>query len=211
IEPVLGLPLLRGWDFGLTPACIVAQYVGRQLRVIHEFVAINKGAEQFSKEVLAECRILWPHFSDPKKDWRDCIDPSGYARKDTDEGTCARVLVKQGLYPIPGPVAFEARRESVEGFLTSMDKEGPHFQIALAQCPVLTRGFEGGYRYDEKAIDVEPNKVRPIKDEHSHPHDALQYVCSTVKVWQRRWQRSQIPTPSYAFGRGSGNFEKGKA
>src|SRR5271165_6642940 len=47
IEPELGLPLVRGWDFGLTPACVVAQYVDKQLRVIWEYTAINKSANTF--------------------------------------------------------------------------------------------------------------------------------------------------------------------
>ena len=196
IDPVLGLPLLRGWDFGLTPACVVAQYVGAQLRVICEFTAVNKGADQFSSEVLAECRIRFPHWGDSGKDWKDCIDPSGAFRKDTDMGTCAAILAKKGLSPIPGPVAFEERRNAVEHFLTRYTKYGPGFQISLSDCPTLVRGFEGGYRYDEKALDVEPQKVRPIKDEHSHPHDALQYICATVKQWAK-WKRANVPSPQY--------------
>lgn len=196
IEPELGLPLVRGWDFGLTPACVVAQYVDRQLRVIWEYTEINKSANTFVPEALSRCRIKFPNWSDNKKQWVDCIDPSGAFRKDTDMGTCQALMMKHGLGPIPGPVAFEERKHAVESFLVGMNKGVPNFQISLTDCPILVRGFEGGYRYDEKAIDVEPNKVRPIKDEHSHPHDALQYVCSQVK--NRRQVRSlHIPSPVY--------------
>lgn len=196
IDPILGLPLLRGWDFGLTPACVVAQYVNRQLRVLCEFTAVNKGADQFSSEVLAQCRIKFPNWGATGKDWKDFIDPSGTFRKDTDQGTCAGILAQKGIACIPGPVAFEERRTAVEYFLTRYTKDGANFRIALADCPTLVRGFEGGYRYDEKAIDVEPQKVRPIKDEHSHPHDALQYICAMVKQWGK-FKRANVPPPQY--------------
>lgn len=196
IDPVLGLPLLRGWDFGLTPACVVAQYVNTQFRVICEFTAINKGADQFSTEVLKQCRIRFPHFTGPK-DWKDCIDPSGEFRKDTDMGTCGAILRKKGLALIPGPVAFEERRSAVEHFLTRHTKEGPNFKISLADCPTLVRGFEGGYRYSEKATELEPKKIRPLKDEHSHPHDALQYVCAMVKAWSKTRRIQNVPSPQY--------------
>jgi hypothetical protein len=189
MDGVLGLPLLRGWDFGLTPACVVALYVGTQLRVLCEFTAVNKGAEQFSSEVLAQCRIRFPYFSD----WRDCIDPSGAFRKDTDMGTCAGILAKKGLSCIPGPVSWEERRSAVEYYLTRYNKQGANFKISLPDCPVLVRGFEGGYRYDEKAIDVEPQKIRPIKDEHSHPHDALQYICAILQKLARTRRILNVP------------------
>ena len=43
LEPEVGLPLLRGWDFGLTPACIVAQLQGDQLVVLWEAQEFNMG------------------------------------------------------------------------------------------------------------------------------------------------------------------------
>lgn len=196
MRPEIGLPLLRGWDFGLTPACVIGQLVGDQLRIIKEFVEINMGAERFSSMVLKQCAVLWPNWADKKKDWRDFIDPAGGARKDTDEGTCAGVLAKKGLTPIPGAVAFEARRQSVESFLCRQTKEGPNLLVSLGDCPVLVRGFEGGYRYPEKTLEVEPQKIRPLKDEHSHPHDALQYVCGGINKLTKV-KRSRIPEPSY--------------
>src|SRR4051812_16968206 len=36
IQPVPGLPLIRGWDWGLTPCVVVGQYVEGQLRLIKE-------------------------------------------------------------------------------------------------------------------------------------------------------------------------------
>lgn len=198
LYPEVGLPLLRGWDFGLTPACIVGQLVEGQLRILREFTAINMGADRFSDYVLKQCAVLYPFFGDKKKDWRDFIDPAGAFRKDTDEGTCAQVLAKKGISPIPGPVAWEARRQSVETFLLRQTKEGPGLLIDLPHCPVLVRGFDGGYRYPEKSFEIEPGKIRPLKDEHSHIHDALQYLCSKVLDFKRSLPIG-IAVPSYSF------------
>jgi len=196
LDPVLGLPLLRGWDFGLTPACVIGQYVDGQLRILKEFVAYNKGAEQFSSEVIAQCNVLYPAWPDQKKNWRDAIDPAGEQRKDTDMGTCAKILTAKGLIPYPGPVSWEPRRSAVEQFLVAMHNKQPAFLIDLNSCPVIVRGFEGGYRYPERSTEIEPNKIRPIKDEHSHPHDALQYLCAKLKHWTKV-KRPDIPTFTY--------------
>jgi hypothetical protein len=196
IEPVLGLPLIRGWDFGVHSACVVAQYVGVQLRVIKEFTAINKGSDTFVPEVLAQCRVNFPFWGGSGKDWIDTIDPAGQARTPTDMSACAQSMTRLGLSPLPGPVAFEPRRSAVEYFLTRYTKQGPNFQISLSDCPTLVRGFEGGYRYNEKALEIEPQKIRPLKDEHSHPHDALQYVCAAVRQ-RGRVKIVNVPSPQY--------------
>lgn len=200
IYPEIGLPLLRGWDFGLTPACVVAQFVEGQLRILTEFTAENMGAEKFSDLVLAKLRILFPTWADQKRNWRDYIDPAGNQRQQSDESTCAQALVKRGLAPAPGPVAFEARRQSVERFLLRQTRDGPGL-IIDASCKVLIDGFKGGYHYPEKASEIEPTKLRPVKNEYSHPHDALQYLCSGVMGLEKK-RGVGIPAPAYKWNSG---------
>jgi hypothetical protein len=198
-EPWLGLPLLRGWDFGLTPACVIAQLQGQQLVVLREFTAFNKGAEQFCESILPQVHQLYSGLS-----WFDFADPAGVAKAQSDMTTCFEVLGKFGVTPIPGPVRWEERRQSVEHFLVRKTKEGEGFGIWEQDCPTLVRGFKGGYRYVEKAREVEPDKLRPIKDVHSHPHDALQYIASGVRRGGLRKGAIQIPTLSYFKGAGNG-------
>jgi hypothetical protein len=188
-----GLPLLRGWDFGLTPACVVAQLQGRTLVVLHEFTEMNMGADRFSDLVLPKCHTLYPGFQ-----WIDFMDPAGVNRDQSAEGSCALILDSKGLNPIPGAVAFESRKKGVEKFLTSRDNDGPNFQIDKYECPLLIRGFEGGYRYSESALGKEPDRLKPIKDEHSHPHDALQYIATGVLTAPKKRTNSQIPRLSYS-------------
>lgn len=200
MHPRPGLPLLRGWDFGLTPACVVGQYVNGQLLIFKEFTAINASADKFVPETLRALKLLYPHWADQKKNYLDFIDPAGFSKSQTDMNTCAQVMRDNDMEPRPGPVVWEVRRKSVENFLIRMNKGEPSFQIDLAGCPVLVRGFEGGYRYPEKAFDIEPNKVRPLKDEHSHPHDALQYLCYGVSTLKQS-RHSSVPEPSYSLTR----------
>lgn len=196
----VGLPLFRGWDFGLTPACLIAQMQGDQLVILREITAINMGAQRFKELVVRECKQHYPAWHDQEKHWIDVVDPSGFFRKDTDENTCAKILsaAPNKIKPLPGQVTWEERRTAVEHFLTRHTKKGPCFKVDMAKCPILTRGFNGGYRYDEKAFDIEPNKPRPLKDEHSHIQDALQYICGHM-IKMRKTKSKSIPTPVYSF------------
>lgn len=201
LQPQIGLPLLRGWDFGLTPACVVGQLNGQTLTIFHEFVQTNMGADRFSDLVLRQCALLYPAWGAGRtSNWFDFIDPAGQFRDQSAEGSCALVLDSKGLECIPGQIVFEERRRAVERFLTSISREGPGFQIDVLGCPVLTRGFEGGYRYSDSALVKEPALLRPLKDEHSHPHDALQYLASGILHARRRDSGTrQIPKIAYSF------------
>lgn len=195
-EAEIGLPLLRGWDFGLTPACVIAQMQGTKLVVLREYVDFNMGAEQFCQKYLP---LMYQEF--PHTKWLDFADPAGVAKAQSDERACFEVLGGFGLQVIPGPVPFEERKQGVEWFLTRKTREGECFEIYEETSPTLVRGFKGGYRYPEKAKDIEPEKLRPLKDAHSHPHDALQYIAACVKRGDlKSFSHLSIPTQSYFQG-----------
>lgn len=203
VRPEPGVPLLLGWDFGLTPACILAQLVGRQLKILHEFVESNGSITKLAPVVLNHLRtnyLPWLH-GDNKLIFY--VDPAGFQRAQTDEKTCVDVLREvfgPGVSLQPGPVAWEARRKSVEEYLIRTYGEGPGLVISET-APILIEGFNGGYQYPEKALEVEPAKLRPVKNKFSHPHDALQYVCAG-SISLRKAYRINLPTPSYGFAAG---------
>lgn len=194
-EPTPGLPMLIGFDFGLTPAAVIGQYEAGTLTVFREFTEINMGAVRFIEKVTTELRLAYPTFSDFKKNWKCYIDPSGFFRSDTDESTCANIVAKY-FVPAPGPIPFEERKNAVLHFLMLLNKGVPAFQVYERQCPITVKGFEGGYRFSDKAVELEPNKLRPIKDLYSHPHDALQYLCAGVRFLVTTTSKA-IPKPAY--------------
>jgi len=196
-QPSHGLPLLIAFDFGLTPAAVIAQYEGSRLTVFKEICAVNMGAERFLPIVTAYIRLSYPTFSDLKKNWKCWVDPSGFNRNDNDERRTANTVGKAGFNPMPGGITWEARRQGVADFLSGLDKGKPTFQIYEKDCPVLTKGFKGGYHYPDKAVELAPNQLRPLKNAASHPHDCLQYVCGGVKSI-RVDQGLRIPSPSYS-------------
>jgi hypothetical protein len=201
ILPHVGLPLLLGFDFGLTPACLVAQLQEETLCCLKEFTALNMGAERFMQWVIPQLHILFPRWLDHQRDFLVFIDPSGQFRKDTDEGTCAGVIDNCGFKNIiPGPVSWEERKNSVDSFLTRRTKTGPCFRVSLPNCPILVRGFQGGYRYDDRVLEVEPNKLRPKKDVHSHIMDALQMVTARI-LTSKPSVLGDIPMLSYSLTR----------
>lgn len=200
IEPWVGLPLLRGWDFGLTPSCIVGQMQEDQLVILREFTAHNMGVDRFSKRVLEQLAILYPRHS-VSSNYLDFVDPSGFFRgNDKDATATVQVLADQGLTPIGGTNEWVTRRESVEFFLTTRTAKGSRLLVCKPNCKTLVQGFNGGYQYPETANEKEPLKLRPIKNAYSHPHDALQYLCSGVKS-NTRERFIDIPNPTFAFNR----------
>lgn len=200
-KPHLGLPLLCGWDFGLTPACIVAQLRGNQLHILREFVSAHSSITKFAPMVMNSLMQLYPRWSN-HDDYRHYIDPAGLQKSQVDERTCMQEMATCGLRNIaPGPIDWESRRKAVEYFLIQHTKEGPGLQLYAPNCPKLSKGFSGGYQYPEKAFILEPQKPRPLKNEFSHPHDALQYMAAGALALIKKHANltKSIPVPGYSF------------
>lgn len=199
LEPEEGLPLLMGWDFGLTPACIIAQLQGNQMVVLREFQEFNMGTRRFAQQVIPQLRLQFQAWNDWKEDWVCFADPAGARREDSSEATSFKLLHDEfGLTLRPGAIDWESRKQSVEHFLLQADRRGPGLLIDPS-CVHFIRGMGGGYRYPERVAEVEPAKIRPIKDEFSHIQDAFQMICSAILQHTKKKHRT-IKTPGYAFG-----------
>jgi len=195
--PHTGLPIICGVDFGLTPACVFGQVQENKLVIFDELVTVNMGAERFTELIKMHIANNYPNWNNTKKSVIMFIDPAGLQRSQSDETTCAQKLAKY-FNPMPGSLTFEDRRGAVENFLCKMTKGEPNFKVDLSTCRILTGGFDGGYHFSESSFSIEPNKARPVKNEYSHIHDALQYLCSGING--RRKDRSiHIPEPGYLF------------
>ena len=203
-KPHLGLPLLIGWDFGLTPAAIICQLQGLRLVVLREYVAEHSGIERFAPHVMRQIAQHYPRWSDAREQFRHYIDPAGLAEAQTDQKTCAGIMFAAGIRSIfAGPIDWESRRTAVEHFLLYHDKDGPGLILHAPSAPTLAKGFSGGYVYPEKYAETEPGKPKPVKNRYSHPHDALQYVAAgALALLGKRSTLKSVPTPSYAFGAG---------
>jgi len=195
ISPQIGLPLLLGVDQGLHPAVVVCQLQENVLVVLKEYTAVNMGAERFSEQVKLSLRMDFPEWPELEEMLMG-MDPTGFNRRDVDERTYAAVWNKAGFKPKPGENGWEKRRAAVENWLIKFRKGEPCFKVNLSECPILVEGFDGGYRYPDHSAQVEPTKIKPIKDKYGQPHDALQYIL-TLLISHSNIKRRKVPSPEY--------------
>ena len=178
LEPNPMLPVYLGWDFGLTPACVIGQMTPKgQLVILDELVAEDMGIRQFAAEVVKP--VLMNKYAGCRFD--SVGDPAGVSRSATDERTCYQELLEAGIASEPASTNdFIPRRESVAFFLTRMAGGEPGFLLS-PNCRTLRKGLIGGYRYERLKVAGERYRDRPVKDKFSHPHDALQYLCMKAR------------------------------
>lgn len=186
-------PIYLGWDFGLTPACIVGQISPKgQLLILDEFVAEDMGIRQFASEIVKPA--LQNKYAGLKFISRG--DPAGVNRSQTDERTCYQELLEVGIASEPADTNdFIPRRESVAFFLNRLAGGEAGFLLS-PNCRDLRRGFLGGYRYERLKVAGERYRDRPVKDKYSHPHDALQYLCLAAREGGRNVRARQIKRAS---------------
>lgn len=202
LQPIPGIPLTLGWDFGLTPACVLTQVSPHgTLLVIEEMASTDMGIRQFAREIVK------PRLARAYPGWiiRGVADPAGRARAQTDERTCMDELAAAGLAADPARSNdFIARREAVAGFLTRPG-DPPGFLLSPG-CKILRKGFLSGYRYERIQVAGDARyKDAPLKNAFSHTHDALQYAALDCESRQQRKttrrRRSSAahgdPTPGY--------------
>jgi phage terminase large subunit len=177
LDAIQGDPLYLGFDFGLTPACVVVQLTARgQVRILKEYVAEDIGIKTFAENiVIPRLAIDFPYCR--ISEWAEG-DPAG-AQGDQimEELSCIGELTSLG---IPTRAATtndpDVRINSVRYFLNIMVDGKPAFIISREGCPVLVKGFMSGYHFKRMQIGGDERfQEKPNKNKYSHPHDALQY------------------------------------
>ena len=176
IEPVPGLPLLLGADFGLTPAAIIGQHLadGRWL-ILNEFVTEDMGITRFAENLRKYIAIQYPDHV-VGRGWGD---PAGNQRSQSDERTAIEILNHATGWrwsPAGNTNDLGIRLEVVKNTLNRLVDGKPGLLIS-PKCTVLRKGFAG--KYTRKFIKNTANEQLhedPVKNKFSHPHDALQYL-----------------------------------
>lgn len=182
LEPNEKSIVYRGWDFGLTPACVFAQQLpdGRFL-VFDELTADSIGIDNFSTAVLEHCAQRYPWFHSDRL--VDIGDPAGNSRgaMAKENETCFSILRGKQIHVIDGEQGLTIRLESVKHTLGKLIAGKPRF-ILHPRCKQLRRGFMGRYQYRRMQISGTDTRYQdaPDKNVYSHPHDALQYICARL-------------------------------
>lgn len=177
IVAIQGEPIHLGFDFGLTPACIVSQLSPRgQLRILKEYTAEDMGIRTFAKSiVLPGLQRDFPY----NKIGISRADPSGVAGDEImEELSCIGELNSLGINTAPARTNdLEPRIGAVRYFLNTMIDGQPAFLMSREGCPQLRRGFIKDYCFKRISVGGEERyKEIPHKNMSSHPHDGLQYI-----------------------------------
>lgn len=167
------LPVIRGWDFGLTPACVFSQRTpdGRWV-TFDEMTGDSIGIERFADQVIE----VSAKYGDRFEDW---ADPAGEARSQTDERTCFEIMRGKGIKAQASDQDLTIRVESVKKGLNTLISGKPALLIH-PRCKKLRKGYQGRYRYRRLQTSAERYSDDPEKNEYSHPHDANQYTAAKV-------------------------------
>jgi hypothetical protein len=180
LEPIKGLDLLVGLDFGLQPACTIGQITPfGQLRILDELVSDGMAIRQFCQNQLLP--LLRTKY------WGYNVmgygDPSGTSRAPTDESTCFDILhsAEIGLTNIVPAYtnAIVPRVNAVDTFLSKMINGEPGI-IFSPNCKYLRKAMNGGYHYAmEKSYrgGEQDHKRDPVKNFSSHIADSLEELC----------------------------------
>jgi hypothetical protein len=178
--PVLSqtYPLCVGLDFGRQPAAVIGQLTPNgQVIVVGECVANNMGMEKFTKTVLKP--YLFEHF--PNHAVYVAPDPAGFQQTQLGEMSPAQFLMREGFQLVrPLTNDPEIRIQAVEKLLMDGIDTMPRFLISEKMAPITTRGLKGKYRWKTDKHGDMTSARKPIKNEYSHPADALQYLALVI-------------------------------
>ena len=174
LEPMRGLTLYLGLDYGLTPAAALFQITPTgQFRVLDEVVSEDMGVRRFIRDALKP--VLNNKYAGMSL--RLWGDPAGSQRAQSTEDTCMEILEEEGLPTEPASTQDPVkRREAVAQKLLQNDADGEPGFLLSPTCKYLRKGFNGAFMYERvQVVGEERYKDQPKKNIFSHVHEALQY------------------------------------
>ncbi len=173
LDPVDGLPLYVGLDFGLTPAAALAQRLADgRWRYLDELVTENMGMVRFAALLRDLLRTRYPGLKPVI--WGD---PAGMARAQTDERTPYDILRAGGLSARPTSTNDPLLRREAMAAALSRDIGGQPGLTLSPRCATLIRGMAGAWRYRRLLVSGQDRyDESPEKNRFSHVCEAAQYL-----------------------------------
>lgn len=181
LEAYEGVPLILGFDFGLTPACAIMQVAPTgQLMMLDELVVPEDtvmGIQEFTRDIVVPFMATsYPNF--PMRDYKVPCDPAGTQKGQGDAKTCfqhMRIGSGNKISPVKaGTNNVTARTGAVRKYLNIMINGQPGF-IMNARCKMARKGFNGGYKNRRMQVSGDRYADSPDKNKFSHIQDAIQY------------------------------------
>ncbi len=165
--------LVRGWDGGLTPACVWSQ-IGKAggVKVLAELQGQDEGLETFIPRVLAFGQNLFG-----ARVYRDIGDPAMDARDANFAVSGSAMFRRFGLTFQPGQQDPWTRIQAVRSWLAPIG-----FMQVHPRCEMLIAGMRGAYKRGVvNGVPTEvPDKSEPETRLHSHIMNALEYVATRM-------------------------------
>ena len=170
IDPIRGVPVIIGMDFGLHTAAVPTQLTQTGSALVYpEIVEQNMLLDDFVRGRLIPV-IRNKFHGCPIK---IIGDPSADRRESLAQYNAFRVIQNAGS-PVERSISNDPtlRQEAVKSFLVRRDGF-----FLDTNAHILDEGFTAGYQFEERTTGGETSTVyRAKKNEFSHPHDALQYA-----------------------------------
>jgi len=165
MEPVPGIPIIVGLDFGRQPAAVFCQCPNGNWRVLSELMGTDESAVIFAPKVKRHLAQRYPGFK--VELWGD---PRGADRGQSDESTAFDVFQANGMRVLPATTDnnTEIRRSAVNAVLSRRNG----LQINPS-CMTVKVGMGGGYHYP-RIKGTGMFAERPRKNLYSHGCEALE-------------------------------------
>lgn len=176
LVPVRGVPLHLLWDFGLNPTCIVTQVtpLGSWL-ILDAMVGDGVGVYELITDVVKPLlqdkyrRFTWDHIG----------DPAGLAKEQSSSRQSAvRVIRKELGGSFRAGVKSLERFEPLRAVLTKTRGGAGLVQVDRKNAKAVWQALRGGWHYNIARTGLVSRE--PIKNEHSHPGDAMSYGASIL-------------------------------
>lgn len=172
LEPVAGIQIIVGLDFGRTPAAVFMQKlpIGRW-QVFDEFVTTDTSAARFAPELKAYIDEHYPGFK--FKFWGD---PAGDQKGQATDDTPYKILRRHKISAFPTSTnrALVRRSAAVNPMMRNCMDGKPAFLLS-PKCKTVRKGLAGGFCYRRIQTTGEKYTDEPDKNEYSHPVEAMEY------------------------------------
>lgn len=178
-EPIEGISIGIGADFGRTPAIVIAQYLESMNRwiVLDEITTHDESASTFGPRAKRYLDQHYPGFS-----FYGFGDPAGDKAGDSVETTPIQIMQAAGIPIVAAPSNKPIlRRAAIANPCTEMALDGrPRFFIS-PKAKITRKGLMGGFCYRKLKVPGEEKFTEePDKNMYSHPVEALEYLMLGV-------------------------------